>query len=146
MLWTMHNKYFDILKFVLKKTKSRTVKEHALSIACNMHNDFELVKYLIEEEKTKVNNMNTLCVLQYWCEANNIEAVEYLLEKGADTCIRRRMYTSILDIPIENNNLELAKLLLKYGAVIGNETDYCIKEARKCGKAEAADYVSKAIA
>jgi uncharacterized protein len=94
--------------------------EKIFLIAYN-NNDINTIKNLINENKVEINSfINNNTPLHHAIFLENPKLVEYLLEKKADPnlCHHDSSSPLIYAISCHNSNLEIVKLLIKYGANI----------------------------
>lgn len=72
-----------------------------------------------------IKDRNGLTALHHACKNNNLEMVEFLLEKGANVHAINRASQTPLYEAITNKNIEIIKLLLEYGSDINHKDEEC---------------------
>jgi len=125
------NKNYNIVKYLIKKSvdlnlvnnnlvkyKSNEYRENLSLLHICIRDD--LIELLILFIKNKINlhikNDNLETPLQYACKLNKITFVKLLLQSGANPNITSILNYSCLHCAIDNNNLEMIKLLIEYNA------------------------------
>ncbi|ORX46187.1 ankyrin [Piromyces finnis] len=111
----------DIVKYLIDhgavvKTKNKTINIdliHAVKI-----NAMETIKHLMKTEVNTEKNYWGDIPLFYAIENENIEAVNYLIQQGAEVNTGNRWNKNPLNVAIQTENLAIIHSLVKYGAIV----------------------------
>ncbi len=117
--YAVRNKNLKAVDLLLKKGASAAIKDWSRSIP--LHDAIyepEIVKLLLKHDKSLINYQDAsgYTALFWSIKLDLLEAIEILLENGADVTIRNDYDSSSLHEAVENRNLKLTNLLCKYGA------------------------------
>lgn len=105
-------------------SENSSEKGHTLLTLSVIKNQFELVKFLINEKKVDVNKSSKKdgwTALMYAVENKNFEIVNYLLENNADVNILDEDGFNAVAIAIDTHNEEMIKLLLEKKPQLNNK-------------------------
>jgi ankyrin repeat protein len=114
------NKFTDVMEYLIEnKVNLKNQKVHLLPLThhCIENEMYWGLELLITADKTLINkwdkNFNT--PLEFAVQINNVDAVDILLENGANPNVCNSINITPLYEAVENGNLELVKILVKYG-------------------------------
>lgn len=92
--------------------------------ACE-NGSIELVKQLIEDHPELINSVDKdkYTPLHRACYSNNVEIVDYLLQKGANIAAQTEMMWQPLHSCCQWNSIDCAALLIRHGADINAKSE-----------------------
>ena len=105
-------------------SENSSEKGHTLLTFSTVTNQFELVKFLLEEKQADINKANKKdgwTALMYAVENKNYELVNYFLQKNANINIVDEDGFNAVAIAIDTHNEEMVKLLLDKKPQVNNK-------------------------
>ena len=105
-------------------SENSSEKGHTLLTFSTVTNQFELVKFLLEEKRADINKANKKdgwTALMYAVENKNFEFVNYFLQKNADINVVDEDGFNAVAIAIDTHNEEMVKLLLDKKPQVNNK-------------------------
>lgn len=105
-------------------SENSSEKGHTLLTFSTVKNQFELIKFLLEEKQADINKANKKdgwTALMYAVESKNYELVNYFLQKNANVNIVDEDGFNAVAIAIDTHNEEMVKLLLDKKPQVNNK-------------------------
>lgn len=113
MEWATSNGCLELVKYIFESTKSDTYIDEAMRFAAKKGH-INIVEYL--KNKTDITFMDNIILIEA-VEKNHIKMVEYLIQNGCNIMAREN---SAIEIAVKNGNLDMLKLIIKYGGSVKN--------------------------